>query len=394
MYILITALLFIAIAYLSVAGLYLFVLALASKFERNPQATISTKENKFLVLVPSYKEDQVIIASAKRNLALQCQFPKNDFDFVVIADGLLPKTVTALNQLGVKVHEVTFEQSTKVKSLQSAMRYFGKNGDYDAVIILDADNIMNFNFLHKANIYLNQGFIAIQGQRGAANAHNTIALLDGLSELANQEMTCKGANVLGLSSKLSGSSMVFNFGLFNQVVFDLKAISGFDKELELAFTQQEIFIKYADDLIVTDEKIGSFESFSKQRGRWLESQYSFLAKSWKPAVKALFQGNVDYFHKTLQLALPPKVIAPFVLMLLVIISLLMGNTSLTVFALAGLLANLGAYLITLPLSIVWSNGLPLIKAMPQLIGSTIGAFKWMKKSKTEFLHTDHNITSP
>ncbi|MFT6053245.1 MAG: cellulose synthase/poly-beta-1,6-N-acetylglucosamine synthase-like glycosyltransferase [Roseivirga sp.] len=389
---LINILLFIAIAYLSLAGLYMLILAVASKIKRASAKSLSDKINKFLVLVPSYKEDQVIIASAKRNLALKYQYPKADFDFVVIADGLMPKTIASLKQMGVIVHTVAFEKSTKVKSLQSTMSHFDKNDNYNAVVILDADNVMNLNFLHKANAYLNQGYKVIQGQRAAANAQNTIALLDGLSELANQQMICKGANVLGLSSKLSGSSMVFDFDLFNEVVFDLTAIGGFDKELELAFTKERVFIKYADDLIVSDEKVGSFESFSKQRGRWLESQYSFLRKSWKSAVSALFQGNFDYFHKTLQLAMPPKVMAPFALMLLVIISLLIGNYTLTIIALSGLIANLSAYFITLPFDLIWSNGLQLIKAIPKLLISTIGAFKWMKKSKTEFIHTRHHIT--
>lgn len=389
---LINILLFIAIAYLSLAGLYMLVLAIASKIKKASVKSLSDKTNKFLVLVPSYKEDQVIIASAKRNLALKYQYPRADFDFLIIADGLMPKTVKSLEQMGAMVHTVAFEKSTKVKSLQSAMSHFDKNDGYDAVVILDADNVMNLNFLHKANAYLNQGYKVIQGQRAAANAQNTIALLDGLSELANQEMICKGANVLGLSSKLSGSSMVFDFNLFNEVVFDLKAIGGFDKELELAFTKESIFIKYADDLIVSDEKVGSFESFSKQRGRWLESQYSFLRKSWKSAVKALFQGNIDYFHKTIQLAMPPKVMAPFALILLVLISLLIGNYALTFIALSGLVANLGAYFITLPFDLIWSNGLQLIKAMPKLFMSTMGAFKWMKRSKTEFIHTSHHIT--
>lgn len=389
---LITIILAAAITYLSLSGLYMLVLALASKIKRSSAKSISSKTNKFLVLVPSYKEDKVIIASAKRNLALKYQYPKADFDLLVIADGLQKNTVQLLNKMGVLVHEVNFEKSTKVKSLQSAMSHYDKSDGYNAVVILDADNVMNLNFLHKANAYLNQGYKAIQGQRAAANAQNTIALLDGLSELANQEMICKGANVLGLSSKLSGSSMVFDFDLFNQVVFDLKAIGGFDKELELMFTQERIFIKYAADLIVTDEKVGSFESFSKQRGRWLESQYSFLGKSWKSALKGLLHGNLDYFHKTLQLAMPPKVMAPFALMLLIIASMLMANYTLTIIALIGLIANLGAYFITLPFDLIWSNGFQLIKAMPKLLMSTISALKWMKKSKTEFIHTTHNIT--
>ena len=231
---------------------------------------------------------------------------------------------------------------------------------------------------------------AIQGNRAAANEQNTIALLDGLSEFANQEMICKGANVLGLSSKLSGSAMVFDFELFKSVVFDLTAIGGFDKELELAFTAKKVFIHFAEDLVIKDEKVGSFQHFSKQRGRWLESQYSFLRKSIKPAFKALLRGNFDYFHKTMQLALPPRALAPFVMLMLVVLSLLTGNVVLIALATMGTVANFGAYVICLPFKVLLQNGLKLIVALPKLVLSTLNAFTWMKKSRTEFIHTPHN----
>ena len=387
---LIIILLSVLIAYFGGSALYLFVLALASKVKTRSSFQSVEKRNKFLVMVPAYKEDAVIIESTKRNMALRYQYPKRAFDYVVIADGLKLETVKTLRNLGADVLEVKFEKSTKVKSLQEAMRVYGENKTYDATVILDADNVMDMNFLTKSNQYINRGMKAIQGNRAAANGQNTIALLDGLSEFANQEMICKGANVLGLSSKLSGSAMVFDFELLKSVVFDLTAIGGFDKELELAFTAKKVFIHFSEDLVIKDEKVGSFQHFSKQRGRWLESQYTFLRKSIKPAFKALLKGNFDYFHKTMQLALPPRALAPFVMLMLVVLSLLTGNVVLITLATMGTVANFGAYVVCLPFKVLLKNGLKLVVALPKLVLSTLNAFTWMKKSRTEFIHTPHN----
>ena len=307
------------IAYLSISGVYQLVLALAAQTSDNRTHEPKSYQNRFLVLVPAYKEDAVIVESTKANMALKYQYPTDLFDYVVISDGLKESTNQALEKLGAEVVNVRFEKSTKVKALKAAMKARPKH--YDAVVILDADNQVPVKFLYKANEYLNQGHVAIQGQRKAANTESAAACLDAFSEAANNAMLCQGANRLGFSSKLSGSGMVFTYDLFAEVLNGLEAIGGFDKEMELVLTAQGTFIKYAHDLVVTDEKVSSFNSYEKQRGRWLESQYSFLKKSLKPALASLKQGNTDHFHKAMQLALPPRALAPFALMLLSILGI-------------------------------------------------------------------------
>lgn len=384
----ISIILFPIVGYLALAALYQFILAIASQFSSNEKFRPSDKQNKFLVLVPAYKEDEVIIKSTKKNLALKYEYHRDLFDYVVIADGLKEKTKANLKTLGAKVHEVSFEKSTKVKSLQSAMDKY--NIGYDGVIVLDADNVVNLSFLRKSSLYLNQGYCAIQGQRTAANGQSVMALLDGFSEMANNAMLCKGANELGLSSKLSGSGMVFSFDLFQSVVAQLEAIGGFDKEMELILTKNKVHIKYAEDLVVRDEKVASYEAYAKQRGRWLESQYSFFKKEIKPAILGLKQGNGDYFHKTLQLALPPRALTPFALLGLTFAGYWLAPV-LFIAALTGFLVNVASYLITIPKVPLFRYSWTIFKALPALFRSTIGALHWMKRSKTEFLHTQHSL---
>ncbi|MCE7995417.1 MAG: glycosyltransferase family 2 protein [Roseivirga sp.] len=379
------------VSYLALAGIYQLTLAIASQSSSNVEFNATDKQNKFLVLVPAYQEDHVIIKSTKKNLALKYEYHRDLFDYVVVADGLQEKTKMDLRRLGAKVHDVSFEKSTKVKSLQSAMNKYDRG--YDAVVVLDADNVVNPSFLAKANHYLNHGYCAIQGQRIAANNQSIMALLDGFSETANNAMLCKGANKLGLSSKLSGSGMAFTFDLFQSIVARLEAIGGFDKEMELRLTSNNIYIKYAEDLLVSDEKVATYAAYAKQRGRWLESQYSFFRKQIKPALISLKEGKTDYMHKTLQLALPPRALAPFALLIMSIIGYWLHGTLFTI-ALTGFLANIASYLITLPKGPLLRYSWTIFKAMPALFRSTIGALFWMKRSKTEFLHTRHSLAQP
>lgn len=378
------------IAYLAISGIYQLVLALAAQTKDTCNHEPTAHQNRFLMLVPAYKEDAVIVHSTKANMALRYQYPTDLFDYVVISDGLKNETNEALEQLGAKVVKVSFEKSTKVKALKAAIKSEAK--DYDGVVILDADNQVPVNFLYKANDYLNQGHVAIQGQRKGSHAETAAAHLDAFSEAANNAMLCQGANRLGFSSKLSGSGMVFTYDLFAEVLSGLEAIGGFDKEMELALTAQGTFIKYAHDLVVTDEKVSSFSSYEKQRGRWLESQYNFLKKSFKPALASLKQGNRDHFHKAMQLALPPRALAPFALVLLTLAGIWLGPVAL-IASMIGLIANLSSYLLTIPRGPLFKHSWTIALAMPKLFWSTLKALTWMKRSKTEFLHTTHQLAS-
>lgn len=376
--------------FLMLAGLYQLTLALASKLKAKCICEFDGAARKLLVLVPSYQEDAVIINSTKTNMSLRYQYPSAQFDYVVISDGLKKETNASLRSLGAKVLEVNFEKSTKVKALQAAMRKY--DSSYDGVVILDADNTVDTNFLFKASHYLSCGHKAIQGIRKAANTQTNIALMDGLSEAANTAMLCAGANRLGLSSKLSGSAMVFEYELFKSLIFGLKAIGGFDKELELAITQQNTFIKYAGDLVAYDEKVSNSQSFARQRGRWLQAQYSFLFQSIYPGVKSLIAGNGDHFHKAIQLALPPRVLSPFVLAIGLMISLLVGSTAISIIAAAGLIATVSSYLIVLPLPALIRSTWAIAWTVPSLVISTCKALTLMKASKKTFLHTSHGLT--
>jgi cellulose synthase/poly-beta-1,6-N-acetylglucosamine synthase-like glycosyltransferase len=391
MNLLVITLLSIPVSYLATAAMYQLVLALASKRYRSPKLGAKAS-GRTLILVPAYREDAVILSSTEANLK---QIPQDgSCDYLVLADKLKPETVSKLKELGAEVLEVDLEKSTKVNSLKAGMALKAGRMDYWHVVILDADNRLERDFIPVALQYRALGHRVLQGERLAANSRNGMEILDGLSEKANQEMLCKGANQLGFSSKLTGSAMVLDFDLFQLVLQLLQAIGGFDKEMELILTAMREPICYAPELRVWDEKVSNSQAFAKQRGRWLESQYTFLKKSIKPATRALMQGNSDYFHKSLQLALPPRVLAPAALVIIFSLSLILGLSGLAWMSGLAWVALIGSYLLVLPLS-MWRKDLgQILLTLPGLLLAALSALRWMKRSKKEFLHTTHTLAKP
>lgn len=380
--------------YLFIGSFYQLILAVAARYYKpsSRRLNLQRKIKKLLVVVPAYAENQVILHSASKNLSVR-KSSEVEVEFLVIADQLLPETCTSLRELGAEVLEVKFEKSTKVKALNAAINHL-KGRYFDAVVILDADNVMEPDFLLHAKGFLEDGFSIIQGNRIAANVNSDFALLDGLSEAANTEMLCKGANVLGFSSKLSGSAMVFDYSLFEESIPTLKAIGGFDKELEIYFTSRGHFIHYSPRLAVWDEKVNSSQAYSKQRGRWIQSQYAFLNHSFLPALKALKKGNVDYFHKSLQLALPPRALAPFILALLILLGGVIKSSALLWIGCLGFFALISSYALSLSSQLSFQKIIIVVRALPNLFLSTLKALGWVKKAKKQFIHTNHQVVQP
>jgi cellulose synthase/poly-beta-1,6-N-acetylglucosamine synthase-like glycosyltransferase len=282
----------ILLAYFSYVSLYSFLLSFAGLFYGNHSLPIANNKRRIAVLIPAYKEDQVIVnvaSSASKQL-----YPADKFDVVVIADSLKEVTLEKLRTLPIKLVEVSFEKSTKVKALNRAMEVIGNN--YDCALILDADNIMEESFLEKMNSYFEAGYRAVQAQRSAKNNNTQMAILDGLSERINNFIYRQGSVMVGLSSSLIGSGMIFEYSTLKDILLPLNSIGGFDRELELNLIKRGIKIHYAKDTVVYDEKVASTEVFEKQRTRWLSSQFTYLRKYFAEGWLALLKGNVNYFN--------------------------------------------------------------------------------------------------
>jgi cellulose synthase/poly-beta-1,6-N-acetylglucosamine synthase-like glycosyltransferase len=295
----------IVFVYLGFATVYIFIFALAGllPLKRSKKAPLLMR--KIAVLIPGYKEDAVIIEVAKR--ALEQSYPADRFDVVIIADSFKPETLEELRTMPLKLVPVSFDKSTKSKALNAGMSEI--DSDYDIAVVLDADNIMEQDFLSKVNKAFDQDWQVVQGHRVAKNMNNTMALLDSVSEEINNHIFRKGHRVLGLSSALIGSGMAFRYDLFKKRMAEIKAIGGFDKELELTMLRDGIKIEYLHDAFVFDEKVQKQEVFENQRRRWLSAQLVYFRRFvWDGFIQLIARLNVDYFDKVYQMIMPPRIL--------------------------------------------------------------------------------------
>jgi len=282
--------LFIFCYFLFVAA-YSLLFSIAGVFYRTPIFKPAIRNFKIAVLIPSFKEDSVIIGVARQ--ALEQSYSKLNYDVVVIADSLQAETLNKLHELDIIVHEVHFDKSTKVKSLQSVLNRYST---YDIAVILDADNVMHSEFLIKINGCFNNGWKAVQGQRTAKNRNTPFAVLDGLSEAIANHINRQGSIALGLSSPIIGSAMAFDYKLLKNTLNTMDSIGGFDKELQLKILESGTKIHYVKDAVVLDEKVDNPEVFENQRKRWMSSHYVYFKKFFSKGIVSLFNGDLSIFN--------------------------------------------------------------------------------------------------
>ena len=345
-------------------------------------AALSNRQCKFLILYPAYKEDRVII-NAVENFLLQ-DYPSTHYTVAVISDHMQPETNDYLRQLPITLLEPVFEKSSKAKAMQYAMNEV--KGDFDQVVVLDADNVVRPDFLSQLNI-LCTIYDAIQCHRCAKNADNDVAVLDGASEEINNTIFRKAHNRLGLSSALIGSGMCFNYELFKKNVFELKT-AGEDREMEALLLHQEVFIKYAPEIHVFDEKVSNQDNFQRQRMRWMTAQVQSLLSNLPKIPGAIVHGKINFIDKTIQQALIPRSILIVLLAgISILMTFFMPSWCEKWWILFALLAI--ALFIALPRQLRF-HSFAKVLAIPGLVLRMLKNILHIDRKNTDFIHTEHS----
>lgn len=341
------------------------------------------RQNTFLVIFPAYSEDNVILNSIK---AFTTQnYPADKYSIVVVSDHMKAETNEQLSSLPITLLQPVFDKSSKAKALQYAID--NNHREYDYTVILDADNIVHPDFLHSLNELCNYGHSAIQCHRRAKNSDSKIAELDGISEEINNSLFRKGHNNIGLSSALIGSGMCFAYQWFASHVHQLST-AGEDRELEKMLLSERIYIKYADDIEVLDEKVSNEGNFQRQRQRWMSAQIQSLLSHLKDLPAAIAHLNINYIDKTIQQMLIPR---SMLLVGTLLWSLVMTATVPVwaakwwiLFALTVL-----AMFTAIPRKMRSHSLVKLITHLPRLTFKMLANLRHIDSKNREFIHTTH-----
>lgn len=373
-------------AFMTISVAYITFYALVSLFSRKGIKTVDvpeSPESTFLVLFPAYSEDRVIVGSIKKFLFQN--YPQDKYHVAVISDHQQESTERLLSDLPVTLLRPVFDKSSKAKALQYAISEV--SGQYDYVVVLDADNIVETDFLHRLNILLKEGYKAVQCHRCAKNSDSSVSVLDGVSEEINNTLFRKAHNLIGLSSALIGSGMCFDYSWFSSHVTKLTT-AGEDRELEVFLLREGIYIKYADDILVFDEKVSSADNFQRQRQRWMSAQVNCFLSMLRHLPEAVIRLNINYIDKTVQQMLVPR---SMLLLFLLFMSLVMSAAApwwsikwWSLFVLTGL-----SLFLAIPARLRTKSVFSKVSTLLRLSIKMARNVRHIDHKNEDFIHTDH-----
>ena len=186
--------------------------------------------------------------------------------------------------------------------------------------------------------------------------------------------------------------MVFDFGWLKSHMPECGTFAE-DKELEIYLATENIFVDYAEDILVYDEKTSRQEVMARQRSRWFHAQ--LLAFSLIIRHLDLRTLNWNYMDKAVQWFPLPRILK------LIIPSLLALAWSLTTFPLAlkwyGLiLISILTYTLAIPRKMHTRKLYRNLSKLPFLFfiltKGYIASFIRIKNKDTSFQSTPHDIT--
>jgi len=329
--------------FVALTVLYMGVYAVASLFEKSSVLNKAKIQNRIVVLIPSYQQDDVIEHTVISILGQT--YPQRMFDVVVISDHQREMTNMRLAQYPITLLTPDFAKSTKAKSLQYAIFNLPEFKIYDIALVLDADNIVGQDFLTEVNdAFETAATKAIQLHRISRNRDTAIARMGSIFEEINNNIFRRGHIIMGVSAALAGSGTAYDFTWFKTNIMRVKT-AGEDKELEALLLRQGYFIDYFDHILVYGEKQRTTSKMNEQRSRWATQQIQNFFRNIRFLPGAIFRKQYDWADKIVQWMLVPRtsmmgiimlmgLFLPFVYFSLAVKWWVLGSIALFVFALA------------------------------------------------------------
>jgi cellulose synthase/poly-beta-1,6-N-acetylglucosamine synthase-like glycosyltransferase len=255
---------------------------------RRPKKTQQFEPQKsFAVLVAAHNEEQVVGALIENLKNLD--YPKELYDIFVICDNCTDRTADIARSHGVYAME---RRNPNLRGKGYAIEWMLKElwkrpRQYDAVVMFDADNLVNPDYLRHMNNDLCSGSRVIQAYLDTKNPHDSwITASYAITYwYCNRLWQLPRVN-LKLANFLGGTGMCFETGLLKEMGWGATSLVE-DLEFTMRCVQRGIYPKFNFDAKVYDEKPLTFKASARQRLRWMQGHFDVARRYFFPL---LWQG--------------------------------------------------------------------------------------------------------
>lgn len=251
-----------------------FVVSLGLKRTKNG-SFMCPQKSKFAVFIPAHNEQNVIKESLKS--IFSAHYPKDSVSVYVVADNCTDKTCLSSKAVGANVLE-RFDSLKRGK--QFALEWAFNQIDlsqYDAVVILDADNHIDQNFFSELNYQLQRGNRVIQGYVETKNPNESWITMNYAYIFWYMLRLQMIRSKLGMSAWMAGTGICISTEVLKKVGWNVTTLCD-DIELTCQLILKGERVKFADAAIVYDQKPKGLMNSMKQRLRWIRGQTQVCLK--------------------------------------------------------------------------------------------------------------------
>lgn len=274
--------------------LWLFAISFLARFNNNfPKNKRETMKN-ICVLIPARYESKVIedlLISIKNQT-----FKLNMKDVYIIIESENDPTNDIAKRYGASVFiRQRLDLKSKGYALDEMIKHLVKNNIYyDAYFIIDADNVLDKNFLKEMNKSYMDGYDIVTSYRNLKNGEDSI-----ISACSGITFAFLNSNGNETKSKQSRNVTLSGTGLF--IVGDLiKKWQSFpfqtlteDYELTLYSILNNLTSTYNKEAIFYDEQPTKYKNTINQRVRWIKGYFS-VRKEYIPQFRKVLKNNNNF----------------------------------------------------------------------------------------------------
>lgn len=290
------------------AAAHLALLAVASLAYREPRG--SGAHVRFLVLVPAHNEERVIAHCLE---AIAADRRAHDH-VLVVADRCTDATATIARSHGASVLERGEDEEPGRAAARQAGLEHARGLEWDAVLMLDADSVIEPGFFAACERALATGAPAVQA-RSESSHGRSLAMEASLAAFTLQGITIpRGRDRLGLSVRLRGTGMAIRREL--ALAHRFRAPASEDLFFTLDLMLDGVRCRHVDAARLRSEGAGTWDAFGGQKLRY-EAGRMAAARSYVPRLlrRAVHHRDAACLEAAWFLATPPFAIAALSLVL-------------------------------------------------------------------------------
>jgi|SRR5699024_1466881 len=276
--------------YLIIVYIYNLFISLFAFRKAKRDYNILPDESRFLILVAAHNEENIIRATIRE--LKKIDYNPEKFDICIVSDRSDDATTQIAIEEGVKVVDTILDKYKregvgKPAGLQYALREIGFDTvrkNYDLIMILDADNFVDYPILKE----LNSQFIekdkpmVIQSYLDSKNHNKMMSLAYSMVFWTNNRFSQLSRYRLKLNNSIGGTGFVVRSDyLIDSGGFNYNSLTE-DLEMEIEITKNNGRILWNDFAAVYDEKPETLKISMKQRHRWAKGHFYVAFKQFLP----------------------------------------------------------------------------------------------------------------